>query len=430
MDISDGSSYKSLPVVLKDVDDVLDAHKLKVGQSVSITGTVSESKGSQDYELLVQPAAENHDLSVIGDVEDTYPIQKKVMTLPYLRHHPSLRHRTSTLSSVLRVRSLLESKFIDFFTDQGFVKVAPPILTGADCEGAGEQFEVDPANSRPSTPEEKFFGRPAYLTVSTQLHLEVLAASLNRVWTLAPCFRAEDSNTNRHLSEFWLLEAEISYITKLEHLTDFSESMIRHVTQALVDRKPEVLEARYSDEDKKELENRWRMVLSDGKWPRITYAQALELINDHMIPKGSAGKVVYGDSILTEHEKWLAGEYFQKPVFITDYPKHQKPFYMPNSANYDSHNPTVACFDLIFPHIGELVGGSLRHHDYDLLVQEMKSRGMKVAEMQWYLTLRQNGTTPHGGFGMGFERFISFITGLDNIRDVVVFPRSPELCDA
>lgn len=422
VDISDGTTSRSLPVVLKDTS-LFESHNLKVGQSISVTGTLNESKGLQAYEVTFNPNDLENKFDIIGNVHDTYPIQKKAMTLAYLRHHPSFRHRTLTLSSVLRVRSLLESHFTEFFDKYDFVKVAPPMLTGADCEGAGEQFEVEPINPKMEMVDgelkpQKFFGKPAYLTVSTQLHLEILSSSMNRVWTLAPCFRAEDSNTNRHLSEFWLLEAELSYISQLHQLTDFTESMIKSVTQKLIEQGEDVLGARYKKEDQQELQSRWNTVVNQ-KWPRITYNEAIDLIKD----------LQWGDSLLTEHEKWLAGEYFKSPVFITDYPKFQKPFYMPNSAEYNEAQPTVACYDLIFPHIGELVGGSLRQHDHLLLEQEMNQRGMKLHDMQWYLAIRQNGSVPHGGFGMGFERLILYLTGLENIRDVVAFPRSPGQCE-
>lgn len=431
VDISDGSSYRSLPIVIKNIDQMLAANPLKVGQSIQVRGTIKQSKGQQDYELSYDASNSTNELTMIGDVEDTYPIQKKAMTLPYLRHHSSLRHRTSTLSSILRIRSFLETKFTEFFDKSDFIKVAPPMLTGSDCEGAGEQFQVDPINPKTTIIEGKpvkqdFFGKPVFLTVSTQLHLEVLSPSVNRVWTLAPCFRAEDSNTNRHLNEFWLLEAEISYINKVDQLTEFTETMIKHVTRALLNQqKDDVLGARYSKDEQELLQHRWNTILSTDKWPVITYDQAIELINNH--PKTSS--LEWGDSILTEHEKWLAGDYFKSPVFITDYPKQQKPFYMPNSEVYDESKPTVACFDLIFPYIGELVGGSIRQHNYDQLVEEMNYRGMNVQDMQWYLTIRQNGSVPHGGFGMGFERLILYLTGLENIKDIVAFPRSPDVCD-
>lgn len=423
IDLSDGSSYRNLPVV---VDPEL-LGKLKVGQSLAVVGNVIESKGVQDFEISVDLTKQSHLLQVIGDVTEAYPIQKKAMTLPYLRSQSVFRHRTATLSSILRVRSFFESKFIQFFDSQNFVKVTPPMITSADCEGAGEQFVVKPLNPKydivdGNSVEREFFGKPVYLTVSTQLHLEVLAPSLNRVWTLTPCFRAEESNTNRHLSEFWMLEAEISYINDLRQLTKFTESMIKYVTKELMSNQ-DIIKSRFDKKEQDLMQERWSNIVNND-WPVITYTEAIDILNKVKAKGRLKGRLNWGDDILTENEKWLAGEHFKSPVFITDYPKSQKPFYMPKS-----NENTVACFDLLFPGIGELIGGSMREHRYDQLVQEMKDRAMNVDEMQWYLATRQNGTVPHGGFGMGFERLIVYLTALDNLKDVVTFPRAPEICD-
>lgn len=424
IDLSDGTTYQNLPVIFQDPDAFLAHQNLKVGQSLEISGISSESKGTQSFEIIAD------DVKIIGDVPDNYPIQKKAMTLPYLRSHPTLRHRTSTLASIMRVRSLLETKLIEFFNDQDFIKVTPPILTAADCEGAGEMFKVEPLNPKIDIIDGKlqvreFFGNPTYLTVSTQLHLEVLASSLNRVWTLSPCFRAENSDTNRHLSEFWMLEAEISYVTQVLQLTRFTEQMIRSVTQALKDNSTDILNSRYSKNDQEVMQTRWDTILSTSDWPSITYTEALELINQVKLKGRLKGRVSWGQSILTEDEKWLAGVHFKGPVFITDYPKEIKPFYMPENKA----NKTVACFDLILPEIGELVGGSLREHDYQKLVSEMEIRGMNIEDNSWYLSTRENGTIPHGGFGMGFERLIVYLTALENLKDIVTFARVSGSCD-
>lgn len=420
IDITDGSSHKNLSVVCKDVDLLND---FKVGQSVCVEGTIVESKGTQDYELSCD--VRKHKMEIIGDIEELYPIQKKETSFQFLRSIPEFRHRTSTLASILRLRSDVELSLLNFFKKQDFVKVTPPMITSADTEGAGEQFALEPINPRSTIVNGKeeidhFFGKPAYLTVSTQLHLEILAASLNRVWTLTPCFRAEYSNTNRHLSEFWMLEAEISFVEEISQLTDFCEDMIKSVILDIKANSEDILGSRFSDSEKQIMQKRWD--ITDNKWPSITYTEAINILKDH------DSSVQWGDSISTEHEKWLAGEHFKSPVFITDYPKLQKPFYMPLSKNNDPSHPTVGCFDLIFPTIGELIGGSLREHNYEKLVQELESRGMK-RDMNWYLSIRKNGSVPHGGFGMGFERLLLYLTSIENIRDVVTFPRSPQSCD-
>ncbi|WEJ97018.1 asparaginyl-tRNA synthetase [Yamadazyma tenuis] len=434
LDLSDGSTYKTLPIVFRHPDQVLAQYDLKVGQSLEISGDLAESKGVQSFEVTFDPADDSHHLKIIGNVQDSYPIQKKETSLQFLRSIPILRHRTSTLASVLRLRSFLEHELNVFFAEHSFTKVTPPMITSSDCEGGGEQFTIEPLNPKEVVKDgmavkHEFFGKPAYLTVSTQLHLEVLAPSLNRVWTLTPCFRAEDSNTNRHLSEFWMLEAEISYISQLSQLTRFTEVMIRHLTSQLSNNREDVLNSRYNKADRELIEVRWNSILAENDWPVITYDEAINLINQVKLKGRSKGRLAWGDSISTEDEKWLAGDHFHSPVFITDYPKSQKPFYMPHSKNYNISAPTVACFDLIFPFIGELIGGSLREDNYEVLVAEMNRRNMDLVEMDWYLSTRLNGSVPHGGFGMGLERLMLYLSGLENVRDVVTFPRAPETCD-
>lgn len=408
IDISDGTTSQNLNVVVR---DPLVVAPFKVGQAIRVKGTWKESQGVQAHEMWFEPDAAGHELAVIGDVPTDYPIQKKLVTLQHLRQLPTLRHRTGTLALVLRLRLHAEHAMAAVFADHGFTKVAPPIVTGLDCEGAGETFEVVPAG---------FFGTKAYLTVSTQLHLEVLAASLNRVWTLTPCFRAEHSHTNRHLSEFWMVEAEVSYVDSVEQLTTFVEEVIRLTVERLAPHKDDLLRARYKHDDKDVIEERWRMLLTQN-WPSITYTEAIDLINRIKLKGRLKGRLAWGDSIQTEHEKWLAAHY-NLPVFITHYPAEQKPFYMPMAEG------TAGCFDLIVPEIGELVGGSLREHNHDKLVAEMKRRNMNVADMEWYVSTRRNGATPHGGFGMGFERLVAFLTAMDNIKDVIAFPRAPDSC--
>lgn len=431
VDISDGSTHQSLNVVMDNTDasDNIEP-QLTVGQSVEVNGQWVESKGTQANEVRIFTSEPRHSIKVLGSVPNNYPIQKKLLSLQFLRNHPTLRHRTSTLASVLRFRSLIEKELGTFFQENGCIKVSPPLITSSDCEGAGEQFKLESLRKH----KDQFFDKSVYLSVSGQLHLEVLALSLNRVWCLSPCFRAEDSNTSRHLSEFWMLEAELSYVTEIAELTNFVESMIRSVILLSKSLKSEVglftdlLNSRYSKEDRQKLTARWDSLLREDKWPSVTYEDAIMIINKHK----NKGKPIlkWGDDILTEDEKWLAGCHFKSPVFVTDYPKAQKPFYMPNLSPeiYNPEKATVACFDLLIPEIGELVGGSLREHSYEKLVTEMNARNMDIECMEWYLSTRLNGSVPHGGFGLGFERLISYLSGLDNIKDISAFPRAPELC--
>lgn len=435
MDISDGTIFQTLNVTFANPEEVLAQNNYKVGQSVAISGEWIESKGKQKYELQFDSKHPNHRIQVLGDVPEDYPMQKKAQSLPFLRTLPTLRHRTATLSSILRFRSHIEQLAMNFFTQSGFTKVSPPLITSSDCEGAGEMFSIAPFN-KTETPGDQFFGQDAFLTVSTQLHLEVLALSLNRVWTLSPCFRAEQSNTNRHLSEFWMLEAEMCYVERVSQMTQFVEDMIRLIAsglkneQELVGGLLDLTKSRYSQTEKQLIQERCDTILSDAPWPSISYTEAIDILNRVKNKGRLKHRLPWGASILTEHEKWLAGTHFGSPVFITDYPQQQKPFYMPPSHKsvYDAERPTVACFDLIVPEIGELIGGSIREHRYDQLLQEIERRGMSTESMQWYLSLRQNGSVPHGGFGMGFERLIAYLGAMENIKDISAFPRAPQVC--
>ena len=406
VDISDGTTSKIINVVLLGKNQP----KLQGGESVCIKGEWNISKGKgQETELKYDPTDPNHAYEIIGTVPDDYPLQKKATSMSFLRTLPSLKHRASTIASFYRLRSFLESQMMDFFNSHSFTKVSPPIITSSDCEGAGETFEIKQS--------EEFFEKKACLTVSTQLHLEAIALALNRAWTLTPCFRAEESKTSRHLSEFWMLEAEISYLDDLEPLLNFTEEMVKYATSRLVERKEEYLEGTYLDRET--IESRWRHILGD--WRRLTYVEAL----DELRRKGI--NLTFGDSLNLDHERVLAEN---GPVFVTDYPTSMKPFYMRKSLTFNEDKPTVACFDLLLPQFGELVGGSLREHGHDTLLESMESNTMNLDDMEWYTILRKCGTIPHGGFGMGWERFVTYLSGHDNIRDTVPFPRAPGLCKA
>ncbi|KAH3687188.1 hypothetical protein WICPIJ_001847 [Wickerhamomyces pijperi] len=423
LDLSDGSTHESLMCVLQPGQAV----DLKTGQSVSLQGKWVQSRGKeQAYEFKTHP--QESSVKIIGDVPETYPLQKKLHTLQYLRTLPTLRWRTSYLSSILRFRSFVDFKLNEFFQSRDFTKVNPPIITSSDCEGAGELFQVESRNAELG--KEPFFGKNAYLTVSTQLHLELLAASLGNVWTLSPVFRAESSDTNRHLSEFWMLEAEISFVDEVEQITKFTEDMIKSVLKDLVNDTNGVASNLLSSQRRTDdfeqmnakLKQRWDN-LYNKSWDSITYDKAIQTLQE----SGVEFKIPvdYNDGLATEHEKWLAS-HFGGPLFVTDYPKDIKPFYM--KLNKDGK--TVGCFDLIVPDVGEIIGGSLREHDLLRLEQEISKRDMKVDELKWYTSLRENGSVPHGGFGLGFERLICYLTGVENVRDVVPLPRAHDECQA
>lgn len=425
VDLSDGSTHTNLMCVLSPAQ----ATGLKTGQSIELKGSWIKSKGNeQPYEFKITPGEES--VKIVGNVKDDFPLQKKAHSIQYLRTLPTLRWRTSYLSSILRFRSFVDFKLNEFFNQEGFFKVNPPLITGSDCEGAGELFRVESNSLLESEKKEKFFGKNAFLTVSGQLHLEVLSAALGKVWTLSPTFRAEASDTNRHLSEFWMLEAEVPYVESVDQVTKLTEQMIKHVVKDLANDTngvgSNIIKSQRSsggdDVDRgQELEEKWKNLL-ETEWKSISYKQALVILQESGLQ--FQHPVRYEDGLATEHEKWLAGEYFKSPVYVTDYPKDMKPFYM----KLNSDNETVACFDLLVPEVGEIIGGSLREHDLEKLTKIINERGMKLSELQWYLSLRENSTEPHGGFGLGFERLICYLANVENVRDVVPFPRSKDEC--
>ncbi len=430
VDLTDGSSHIALPVVSTTSQSSNTLSALGTGVAVEIQGKWVPSQGKQEAELLTTP----EDITIVGPVTPDYPLQKKFHTNLFLRSIPEYRWKSKTGGSILRFRSWLDYSLADFFKGLEFIKVNPPLSTVADCEGAGELFQMESTESINSTSKEKdsFFGSPTFLSVSAQLHLEVLAHSLSRVWCLNPCFRAEHSDTNRHLSEFWMLEAEIAHITELDQLMDIVEEMLRSVGDRLItdtEMSANILEVNNNEELTEILKERWNMLANTDKYPRITYTEAINIINEHYPLDNPENKAVWGEGLKSEHERWLSGEFFKKAVFVTDYPKEIKPFYMKKTQNNNHFsNKTVACFDLLLPTIGELVGGSLREDSAEILLESMKSSNISVDSMKWYLALRQNGSVPHGGFGMGFERLLCFLSGVENIKDVIPFPRTYKSC--
>ncbi|SCV04996.1 LANO_0G16204g1_1 [Lachancea nothofagi CBS 11611] len=419
VDLQDGTTPYPLKVIIRRDGNDLDSQLLKqlrTGQSLRVKDALWKPTPTRQQPFELEASVSS--FQIIGQVCDTYPLQKKYHSLAYLRSNPVLKHRSNYLGALMRFRSQVETSLIRFFNEHDFTKVSPPVLTSGDCEGAGELFRVE-SNSR-LTDKSSYFGAPTYLTVSTQLHLEVLAMALNRCWTLTPCFRAEESDTNRHLAEFWMLEAEMCFVDNVQDLTMFAESMFKFVVQQCLLNQaillPSVIPPENAD-DSETIIARWKSLLA-SEWPRLTYSAAIELLlKQHAIEEF---KFIpeWGKDLKSEHEKWLAS-HLQSPVFVTDYPRDCKAFYM--KQNTDN---TVACFDLIVPQMGEVIGGSIREDEYDTLMQELSRRGMKHNDLEWYTSLRQNGSVPHGGFGLGLERFVSWLFGAHNIRDAIPFHRS------
>ncbi|GAV49493.1 hypothetical protein ZYGR_0P01370 [Zygosaccharomyces rouxii] len=419
IDLRDGTSTKSLKIAVPLCDQSLieSVKNLKTGQCISISQAqwVPTPQREQPFELKVGNALK--DIQILGNVTSQYPLQKKSHSLSFLRTLPHLKHRSNYLGSLLRFRSHVENTFIQFFAQNGFTKVTPPLITSSDCEGGGELFEVDGSND--------YFGRSAYLTVSAQLHLEALSLALNRCYTLSPSFRAEKSDTNRHLCEFWMLEAEWCFVRDVNELTYFTQNLLKSVIKSCYDNRNELIPQIIPQESDQfsTIIQRWENLLKNDNWPSITYTEAIKILREqHSNVKPFPNyEPQWGLALQSEHEKWLAGEYFQSPVFVTDYPKDCKAFYM----KHNDDGQTVACFDLLVPGMGEIVGGSVREDDYIKLVKEMDRRQMNHnGDLDWYAALRQEGSAPHGGFGLGVERLVSYLYGNHNIRDAIPFHRA------
>ncbi|KAH7926152.1 asparaginyl-tRNA synthetase [Leucogyrophana mollusca] len=407
--ISDGSWAPGMQAVLSNTNI---PKNLTNGASVRLGGTLVKSLGAgQAQELRVDT------VDVLGDCDpETYPIQKQALSVEYLRENAHLRPRTDAVASMLRLRSELHRAVHGFFEGQDFTHVHTPILTSSDCEGAGETFRVVPNTAQSTLPEgdaqEEFFSKPAYLTVSSQLHLEALASSLSRVYTLSPCFRAERSQTSRHLAEFWMLEAEWAFTRSVDDVCDLVEACLKGVLARIT-----------PDSSLPWSDGRLRSLLNAGQydaWARMTYTDAVaELERHHASSRAFEFEPKWGRSLQSEHERWLSESFIGGPVFVTDYPASLKPFYM----RLNDDRKTVACFDLLIPHVGELVGGSLREERLDYLVASMKTHGLDEEEYKWYTDLRRFGSAPHGGFGMGFERLVSWLSGIENVRECIAMPR-------
>ncbi len=419
LEINDGSCLANLQVIasssLKKYKENL--AKLHTGSSLMVIGRLTESPAAgQRIELQAD------DIEVYGWADpETYPLQKKRHSFEFLRSIAHLRPRTNSLGAIARIRSSLSYAIHQFFQDQGFVLVHTPIITTIDCEGAGEMFRVTaPAdmakNGSGNAADAEFFGKPANLTVSGQLQAEVYAMALGKVYTFGPTFRAENSNTSRHLAEFWMVEPEIAFCDLAENM-DLAESFLKYlVHHVLEENKPDInLFAKFID---KTLYAKLEKTLA-GPFSRITYTEAVAILQK--AAKNFDFPVQWGTDLQAEHERYLCEEIFARPLFVTDYPKDIKPFYM--RLNDDER--TVAAMDLLLPGIGEIIGGSQREERYDVLVTRMQEMHLDLDEYGWYLDLRRFGTVVHSGFGLGFERFLQFITGMNNIRDVIPFPRTP-----
>ena len=422
--VNDGTFFEPLQVVFHDTMPNFDeVSKLNVGSALIVRGTlVATPDAKQPFEIQAK------EVEIEGASTPDYPLQKKRHTLEYLRTISHLRARTNTFQAVFRVRSLIAFAIHSFFMERNFVYVHTPIITGSDCEGAGEMFRVTTLDldNLPKTEDgavdftEDFFAKSTNLTVSGQLNGETYAMAFRNIYTFGPTFRAENSNTTRHAAEFWMIEPEIAF-ADLNDDMQLAEDMLKYVINYVLEHAPEELKFFDSFIDKGLLERLNNVVNSD--FGRVTYTEAIEILeknNDNF-----DYPVHWGSDLQTEHERYLTEVVFKRPVFVTDYPKEIKAFYM--KLNPDGK--TVAAMDCLVPGIGEIIGGSQREDDYDKLVTRMNELGLNPEDYDFYLDLRKYGTARHAGFGLGFERCVMYLTGMSNIRDVVPFPRTVKNCD-
>ena len=422
--VNDGTFFEPLQVVYHDgLSNFAEVEKLNVGAAIMAKGKlVATPKAKQPFEIQAE------EVIVEGQSTPDYPLQKKRHSFEYLRTISHLRPRTNTFEAVFRVRSLIAYAIHKFFQERDFVYVHTPLITGSDCEGAGEMFQVTTLdlNHVPKDEEgaidfaQDFFGKPTNLTVSGQLNGETYAMAFKNIYTFGPTFRAENSNTTRHAAEFWMIEPEIAF-ADLEDDMILAESMLKYIIKYVLEHAPEEMQFFNSFVDKGLLERLNHVVNSD--FAHVTYTEAIEILqknNDNF-----EYKVSWGADLQTEHERYLTEEVFRRPVFVTDYPKEIKAFYM--KLNPDGK--TVASVDCLVPGIGEIIGGSQREDDYDLLCKRMEELGLNQEDYDFYLDLRKYGTARHAGFGLGFERCVMYLTGMTNIRDVVPFPRTVKNCE-
>ncbi len=420
-EVNDGSCLANLQVVINpDLQNYAEvARKLNTGASVEVAGVLVPSLGrGQRIELKAQS------IIVWGEADpETYPLQKKRHSFEFLRTIGHLRSRTNTLSAVFRVRNACANAIHQFFQQRGFLWIHTPIITTSDCEGAGELFNVTSLDLKqvPFTKEQvdyskDFFGRPTYLTVSGQMEAEIMAMAFGNVYTFGPTFRAENSNTSRHLAEFWMVEPEMAFCD-LEGDMDLAEAFLKHIFQTVLESCPEDMEFFNQRIDQSVLETAHNII--DHQFERLTYTEAVAQLEK--ANRRFEFPVQWGLDLQSEHERYLAEELFKKPVIVTNYPTEIKAFYMRLSED----GKTVRAMDVLAPKIGEIIGGSQREERLDILEQRIRTAGLDPKDYWWYLDLRRYGTVPHAGFGLGFERLVQFMTGMSNIRDVIPFPRTP-----
>ena len=418
IDFSDGTCFKHIQVVYDNLlDNFSEVSKYLVGTTLEVTGLLVPSNGNQDYELKASK------IILLGNCPEDYPIQPKRHTREFLREQAYLRPRTNVFQAVFKIRSLAAQAIHRYFGDNGYVYVNTPILTASDCEGAGEMFQVttlDLDNMKGKADYSKdFFGKKTGLTVSGQLEAETFAMAFSKVYTFGPTFRAENSNTKTHMSEFWMIEPEIAFCD-LEGLMDIEENMLKYIIKYCLEKGKDELEFLDKFVEAGLLEKLQKLVSS--KFTRISHEEVIKILKE--APVDFEFTPEYGEDIAKEHEKYIT-EYFNGPVFITNWPKDIKAFYMKQNAD----GKTVAAVDLEIPGVGELMGGSQREESYEKLVARMKELDMDESELYWYVNLRKYGSCIHSGFGLGFERLIMYITGMENIRDVIPYYRTPGNCE-
>ncbi|MDO5100181.1 MAG: asparagine--tRNA ligase [Eubacteriales bacterium] len=422
--LHDGSFFETLQVVYHDtMENFAEVSKLNVGAAVTVRGTLVETpQAKQPFEIQAEA------VTIVGASAPDYPLQKKRHSFEYLRSISHLRPRTNTFQAVFRIRSLIAGAIHRFFMDRNFVYVHTPIITGSDAEGAGEMFQVTTLdmNQLPQTKEgvvdesRDFFGKKTSLTVSGQLNGETFAMAFRNIYTFGPTFRAENSNTTRHAAEFWMIEPEIAF-ADLKDDMHLAEDMLKYIIAYVLEQAPEEMQFLNSFVDKGLLERLEGVLKAD--FGHITYTEAIELLKEHNDEFDYP--VSWGCDLQTEHERYLTEQIFKKPVFVTDYPKEIKAFYM--KLNEDGK--TVAAMDCLVPGIGEIIGGSQREDDLELLTARMQELGMEAEDYDFYLDLRRYGSAPHAGFGLGFERCVMYLTGMGNIRDVLPFARTVGNCE-
>lgn len=420
IDFSDGTCFKHLQVVYDNTNDnFLDIQKYHIGSAIKVKGILVKSEGKeQDIEVKAK------DIILLGDCDEDYPMQPKRHTMEFLREQAYLRPRTNIFQAVFRIRSVAASSIHSYFQDRNYVYFNAPLITASDCEGAGEMFKVTTLDLEKIKDgkvdySKDFFGKPTSLTVSGQLQAETWMSAFKKVYTFGPTFRAENSNTKTHANEFWMIEPEIAFCD-LEQNMDIMEDMLKYIVKTVLEKCSDEIEFLNTFVDKTLKEKLTKLV--NSKFTRITHEEVITILKNSKVDFEFTPE--YGEDIAKEHEKYIT-EYFNGPVFITNWPKDIKAFYMKQNED----GKTVAAVDLEVPGAGELMGGSQREENYEKLLNRMKELNMNTKELEWYLNLRRYGTCIHSGFGMGFERLLIYLTGVENIRDVIPYPRTPGNCE-